>query len=294
MATGDSMKRQRQTRTYLLSILSGLLLITLPSCAFLQSLMKLGPQPTAAIVGIRLTDLSLSDVSLVFDIAVRNPYAVPLPLANVDYKLSTQATQFLEGQAPIQGTVPANGSKTISLPVKITFAGLMKVVQGLKPGVLLPYKGTLGLSVNVPKVGPLRMPLEKEGQVPIPAVPNVSVTSVKWQHLSLSGATGLVKIKIGNTNQFPVNLANFQYVFKLGGLDMASGALTNPANLAAGAAQEIGINVSVSTAKAGMAIMNLLNGSSSQYTLGGALAIGTPFGPLNIPLSVSGQVPFLK
>lgn len=288
------MKASRPSRRFLVTSLGVICGSVISGCAFLQAILSSAPRPSADISGVHLADLSLADITLVFDIAVKNPYSVPLPLTNVDYKLATQATTFLEGQAPIQGSVPASGEKTISLPTKISFAGLLKAVQGLRPGALVPYKGSLGLAVDVPQVGPLRLPLEKEGQLPIPAVPDVSVTSVKWQNLSLAGASGLVKIKIGNTNQFPIDLSAFQYAFKLGGFDLARGALTNAANLAAGGSQEIGINVAVSTAQAGLAVMQMLKGSSSQYSLGGSLGVGTPFGPLNVPVDVGGQVPFLK
>ncbi len=148
--------------------------------------------------------------------------------------------------------------------------------------------------MNTPALGVLRLPLEKDGQFPVPTAPDVSIASVKWQSVSLAGATGLLALKVGNPNSFAFDLAAMEYHIKLGSFDLASGGLVNAASLAAGAAQEIGINVSVSTAQAGLALVQLLQGKSSNYTLGGAVAIGTPFGPLQIPLAVNGQVPFLR
>ena len=268
-------------------------LFALPGCALLQSLLGSTPKPTASITGVRITDFSLNDLTLVFDLAVSNPYQVDLPLVNIDYSLASQSTPFLQGQAPLQGSIPAGQSKTVSLPAKVVFRDLLKALQGVKAGASVPYKGTLGLSVNAPVLGALRLPLEKEGQLPIPAPPEVSVSSVTWQNLSLAGATGLLKMRVRNPNSFAFDVAGLDYDIKLGGFDLAKGGLTNAASLAAGAAQEIGIKVSVSTAQAGLAILQMVKGQSSTYSLGGAIAIGTPFGPLRVPLALTGQVPFL-
>jgi len=112
------------------------------------------------------------------------------------------------------------------------------------------------------------------------------------QNVSLTGATGLLKLRVANPNAFDV--AGLDYDIKLGGFDLAKGGLANLASLAAGGSQELGINVALSTAQTGMAVLQLLQGRASSYTLNGALAIGTPFGPLRIPLALAGQVPFLR
>jgi LEA14-like dessication related protein len=268
--------------------------LALSGCALLSGLLGPTPKPQVTVTAVRITDLSLSDLNVVFDLTITNPYAVPLPLVNVDYALSSQARPFLQGQAPLQGTVPVSGSKTVSLPAKLVFLELLKVLQEVRPGALVPYHATLGLSVNAPVLGTLRLPIEHDGQVPVPTAPQVSVPSVTWQSVSLTGATGQVKLRVSNPNAFAFDVAGLDYQIKLGSHDLAKGNLTNAASLAAGAAQDIGINVSVATAQAGMAILQVLEGKGSSYSLGGTLAIGTPFGPLRIPLAVTGQVPFLR
>ena len=269
-------------------------LLALPGCALLASLLGPTPKPKVSVTGVRISDLSLTGLDLVFDLTITNPYTVPLPLVNVDYALASQAQPFLQGQAALQGTIPVSGSKTVSLPAKVVFLELLKVLQGVRPGALVPYHATLGLSVDAPVLGRLRLPVEKEGQLPVPAPPDVSVASVTWKNLSLTGATGLLKLRVGNPNSFAFDVAGLDYDIKLGSYDLAKGGLSNAASLAAGAAQEIGINVSVSTAQAGMALLQLAQGRNSSYKLGGAITIGTPFGPLRVPLAVSGQVPFLR
>jgi LEA14-like dessication related protein len=282
-------------KTFFIPMALGLLgcLLSLSGCALLQSLLGTSNTPTAEVTGVHITDFSLTEMTLNFDVAVKNPYSVALPLVNIDYSLASQSQPFLKGQAALQGSIPAGQSKTISLPTKVVFLELLKVLPGIKPGAQIPYQTTLGLSVNAPVVGALRLPIAKEGQLPIPTAPDVSVTSLTWKDVSLSGASGLVKIKLGNRNSFAFDVAGFEYAFKVAGMDLAKGALTNAASLAPGAAQELGIGVSVSAAQAGLALIQLAQGQGGNYSLGGALSIGTPFGPLRIPLDLKGNVPFL-
>jgi LEA14-like dessication related protein len=269
-------------------------LLVLPGCAFLSSLLGGVKKPTAQLKGVRITNFSLQDLTLVFDLTISNPYEVPLPLVNVDYALASQAKPFLQGQAQLQGSVPARGSHTVSLPAKIVFLELFKALQGVKAGAMVPYHTTLGLSVNAPVVGALRLPIEKEGELPVPAAPQVSIPSITWQSVGLSGAAGVLKMRVSNPNSFAFDVAGLDYDIKLGGFNLAKGGLANAANLTSGATRDIGINVAVSTAQVGMALLQIVQGRSSAYSLGGAISIGTPFGPLRIPLAVTGQVPFLR
>lgn len=266
----------------------------LSGCALLESLLAPSNRPTATLVGVRITDFSLNDLTVVLDVAVKNPYSVSLPLTNIDYAFASQGQPFLKGQAALQGSIPAGQSKTFSLPAKVVFVELLKLLTRVRPGAIIPYRATLGLSVNAPVLGTLRLPLEKDGTLPVPAPPSVSVPKVTWTNVSLAGATGVLKLRVSNPNAFAFDVAGLDYDVRLGAFQLAKGGLVNAASLAAGATQELGISVSVSTAQAGLAIIQLVQGHSSAYSLGGALRIGTPFGPLRIPLNVAGQVPFVR
>ena len=130
-------------------------------------------KPGAEIVGVRLQDVSLTDATMLFDVRVDNPYAVPLPLTNVDYALSSLGQQFLSGKAEVQGAVPAGGSKNLAVPVRISYLELINAVKGARPGAAIPYTADLGLSVDVPVTGPLRVPMSRQGELSIPSAPDL-------------------------------------------------------------------------------------------------------------------------
>ena len=144
-------------------------LIMFTGCESVQQALNLS-KPTARITGLSFQDVQLNSATLLFDVEVDNPYPVALPLMNLDYDLSTGSAAFLAGRADLQTTIPAKSSKTISLPAKINYIEMLRALKNVKLGSKIPYKADVGLSVDTPALGLLRLPLKKEGEVVIPTV----------------------------------------------------------------------------------------------------------------------------
>jgi len=126
-------------------------------------------KPTAHITGASLQNVSLTEATLLVNVDVVNPYGAPLPLSNVDYALSSQGQPFMRGQADVAGTVPANSTKALTVPVRINYLELLKAVKSARPGTNVPYKADMGLSVDAPIWGKLRLPMSREGELAIPS-----------------------------------------------------------------------------------------------------------------------------
>ena len=135
-------------------------------------------QPTAKITGVKLGAMSLQNATLVFDVDVTNPYPVPLPMTNLDYSLSTSGQKFLDGEAKTLGTVPASGSRVLSVPIKISFLELFNAVQGVKGKSEIPYTAILGLGVDAPLLGTMRLPMEKKSILKLPTTQSLLNTGL--------------------------------------------------------------------------------------------------------------------
>jgi len=251
--------------------------------------------PSARVVGAQLENIGLEAATLAFDVEVTNPLSAPLPLANLDYDLASGGTGFLSGTAPLAGTVPAGSTKTVKLPVSITYADLLKALSGVRPGAVVPYEAEVGLSVDVPAAGPLRLPLKKTGEVPVPAPPTVEVQEVNWSDLSLQKVAGLARLHIQNPNQFPVDLSTFAYALSLGGVPVADTAIARPVHFDAdGGAATVEVPIALSPKSLGAAAWNVLTGKGAGYDLTGKMDLTTPFGPMNLPIKGIGETLFKK
>jgi LEA14-like dessication related protein len=130
-------------------------------------------RPSVKVANVSTGDTSLKATTIVFDMEVTNPYTVPLPLTGADYAISTGGQQFLTGKADIQGTIPAGGTKVLPFPVEVRYADLFAAVKSVRGQREIPYTADLGLLVDTPLTGTLRVPTQKKGTLALPSARSV-------------------------------------------------------------------------------------------------------------------------
>jgi len=246
------------------------------------------------VTNVALSDLSLKAVTLAIDLEVSNPYTVPLPLLGVDYSLASRGTQFLSGEGTAGGTIPAGGKGTYPVTTRIPFADLLSVLSSVKPGAVVPYDASLGLTVDAPAIGELRIPVSHSDELPIPAVPKVSVGEIKWDELSFSRVSAAISLDIENTNSFPLELTELSYGLSLGGVKVGEARALRDTSFAAAGRKRLTVPLNFSPIDAGMALFNMLGGSSGSYEIAGTFKAGTPFGAIDLPYSSKGETTFRK
>jgi LEA14-like dessication related protein len=263
-------------------------------CETAKRYLESSEKPTATITSVALKDLDLQGVTLAFDVEVQNPYSVPLPIAALDVALASKGANFLKAESSEQGTAPAKGTKTLPVVAKVGFASLLSVLSGVKPGAVVPYEADLGVSVDAPALGRLRLPLRKEGELPIPTVPRVRVGGVKWGGLSATSATAVVSLEVANDNRFPIDLDALDYGLTLADMKVASAKVAPGSNFGAGASRTLELPISFRPLDFGFAALNALTGSGAKYAFTGSFAARTPFGPLTFPVSAKGDAPLSR
>lgn len=252
-------------------------------------------KPSAELVGVSLASIDLDSVTLAIDVDVTNPNPLPLPMTNLDYRLASGVATFLSGEAPIQGAVPAGGRKTFTLPVTVTYAELLRSLKGVTPGMVVPYDAVVGLSVDLPVLGATRFPLAKSGELPIPAVPKVSIRDIAWSTVSLNEAAGVVTLNVENPNAFALNLQTLDYALSLGGVDVAKSSLAKAVAFEAnGGAGTVEIPIAFSPKSLGLGVLRMLGGNGSAYDLSGTMAVKTPYGKMSLPLEAIGRAGFKR
>jgi len=270
-----------------------LLTLFAPGCASMQDVIAGLDKPAARVTGASLQDLSLQGVGVLFDVEIRNPYSVPLPLLNLEYDLATEAGKpFIAGVAEMSGTVPAGGRRTVQLPANITFARLLETADDLKPGDVVSYDANLTMAVDAPGIGRMALPMRKTGKVPVPAVPNIELATITWDKLALAEASGAIQVKMVNTNSFTLGLNAMDYDLKLGGVSIGSSTLKKGVRMTKGDIATIEIPISIKPINLGLGVLGMLQGSGAAYDFKGTLDADTPFGPIRMPYHSQGNAPF--
>ncbi len=269
----------------------------LVSCAQLNSLLgdalAKADKPGVNLTGARISDLRADGVSLEFDVDVTNPYAVAMPLSNIRYGLNvgdTAGEPLFKGNLASQGAIPAGGKKSFKVPVDVGFAQLLTAVSSIKPGQVVPYKTDLGFSVKIPNTEEsLELPVKHEGLFPVPAPPDVTLGDVQWKQLSLDRASGEVRLKVKNLNEFAASLSDMNYGLKLNGVKVLNGALDRKLDFGAGTEQEVVIPIDIKPLDFGFAAFNMLSGGKADYALDGNVKVDTPFGALKQSFARTGD-----
>ena len=263
-------------------------------CQSMQDILGGVPKPTAHVIGASIRGLSLENIVLLFDVEVENPYAASLPLIDLGYSLTSGGTKFLEGTVTPTGSIPARGKQVIQLPATVPFSSLFATLKGVKPGAIVSYTAEFKLGVDAPVLGRLDVPMSKSGELPVPAVPQVEMTSLAIGKLSLDQMAALAKLQVKYTNQFPLDLTKLGVSFALGGQEVGGSKLANSMNLPAGQTTTLEVPLSFSPRAAGMGLVNLLRGNQIAYKISGSIDANTRFGPLTLPFSHIGNTAVLK
>jgi LEA14-like dessication related protein len=264
------------------------------ACQSLEGILATTPKPTARIIGTETKNLSLAKIDLIFNVEVTNPYAVNLPLVDLTYNVASGGTSLLQGNIKPSGAVQAYGTSLIQVPARITFASLLKTLKGVKPGSVVPYKADLTLGVDAPVVGLLTLPLSKSGELPVPAAPEVELSSFEIAKLNLDETKATAKLQVKNTNSFALSLSKLSIELALGANKIVDTSLAQSAKIAPGQTVAVDVPLSFSPRSFGLTVINLLRGNKSAYSLVGFLEAGTPYGPLALPFNRNGNTTITK
>lgn len=89
------------------------------------------PKPTAEIVNFDIDSISLTDVTLLFDVEITNPYPVKLSLSRVESTFFVENKQFFK-TATDKLKIKAKGKETTRLFVSLKYADMAKIVKDYK------------------------------------------------------------------------------------------------------------------------------------------------------------------
>ncbi len=226
----------------LLVLLLGVFLTT--GCSVLEQ-SGAWVKPEVKVAGSRLVGLTLSKALLEVELNVSNPNRYPIVLGALDFQLNLQDAKILAGQQLQGNKLAAGKNQSIILPLEIGFADLSKFITNLSDLNALDYVVAGGMSFDIPVVGPLRVPYETKGEIPIPRMPEFSLAGVEQKRLSLTGADLVMSVELDNPNAFDLLVNKLQYSLKLNGHSITSGSLTEQIKVAADGKSKVDIPVNL-------------------------------------------------
>lgn len=248
--------------------------------ALLSSCAMLGEagwqEPTARVLSSRLVALTPTTARIDTQIEVNNPNLYAIALGALDYELSVNRSRLLTGEQDRSTHIAAGASQTISLPIDVVFSDVLDILGSVSQRDSLAYQIKAGMGFDIPVVGRVRVPVSADGEVPIPKLPQISVSGLKADRLSLTSADLTLTLAMENPNVFGLLIDQFAYEFALDNNAVASGSVQQRVRMDEKGQALIQVPITLSFLDAGMALYQaFLSGNSLDYGLAFESRIGT-------------------
>lgn len=231
-------------------------------------------RPTVSVEDARLASLSFQGASLQFDFGIDNPNPVGLHLDGFDYALSVEGTPLLSGRQDSKLELAANGKRTVGLPVTVRYqdlwAGLRQVVQKRDAAYLLEA----GFSFDLPVLGRVRIPVRREGSLPLLRLPKIRLDRVSVRGLTARGADLALTLAVENPNDLAADLQGIDTTLTLAGRALGRVTSDRAVHLPAGGTQTVEVPLHLDLVQVGTAVTRLLSdGGVVDYALKGDLSL---------------------
>lgn len=264
----------------------------LSSCSFLKQQAEV-IKPTAKLTGASLSNINFDQADLVFDLAVENKNPVALDLSGLKYDFQLDGNSLVSGVTSQGIKLKANGTSTVKLPVSVVFDDLKKLGTDIWTKDSLKYNLDTTFMVKLPIIGDYAVPVTKEGDVPVPKIPSISVKGVKLKKMGFTAADLVAQIEVSNPNNFDLGLNKLDYNLNVNDSQWGAGKVSKATNVPKKGKAVINIPVTLDLLKMGTAAMNLINSQSQlNYQLTGNANIDTAlelFKNVDVPLDIKGS-----
>jgi LEA14-like dessication related protein len=267
------------------------------SCSTVKNLANI-QEPKLSIDQVRFTGLSFEDIDLVFDVNIDNPNQLSATLAGLDYDFKINDASFLQGQQTSNMTIAAMAESNLEVPLTLNFKDLYNTFNSLKNQDSSAYKIDLGLKFDLPILGKTRIPVSKQGYLPMVKLPSLKISSLKVKKMRLTSADLELNLEIDNPNAFNLLADNLSYNFAVNDQPWVKGTLPKQIQISGKGSSSLNIPVSVNFLNLGQTALQLLSGSQEvNYSFRGNVDLDSAlpvFSQVKLPIDKSGQLNIVK
>ncbi len=256
--------------------LLALFVLFIASCSALKDLASV-QKPKLSVTDAKISDASLTDLELTFDVEVDNPNAVSINLASYNYDFLISDRTFVNGNQSLGTTILSNNKSIVQIPVRFTYEDLFKTFSDIRDKDETNYELKSVIGVDLPVLGFTEIPLEKLGTFPVIKKPTISASRLSVKNISFTNADLELVLNIENPNAFGISLKDTDYSISINGLKSISGKSLNPIVIKEKNSGTIMVPVSLNFIQLGRSAYNLITSDQPmEYTLSGSTEIESP------------------
>jgi LEA14-like dessication related protein len=269
-----------------LGFLSTVAAAVLGGCAAMKDYVK---EPEVDLQDVRVTDMSLADATLAFDLDITNPNPLGISMQGLSYKLELEDKTFFEGSRDEGLRIGAHDKSRLTIPIKLGYKDVLGTFDALRGNKDVKYR----ISGNA-KFGPFSIPYEQMGTVPVPQLPDVSLQSLRVEKVTFSGAQLALGLRVKNANRFPIRFNGLDYSLKLGDASVLNGKSRQAFSVDPNGTGTLRLPISLDYGQMAGLVNTLRQGSSMPVTFNGNVKVPSGNGDIALPYNWKGNVPLFR
>lgn len=244
--------------------------------------------------GFSIRSFSLDGIVLDAKLDVNNTNPVPIHLSGYDYKLAINGHQLLAGEQSDKTEVAAYKVSQITIPLALNFSDIKALGKNVLDQDQVNYELSTTAFLDFPLLGRVPFPVSKSGKLPIPKMPEISISGFDVKQLNITGADLMIGVKVSNPNHFGIDLSQMTGALSVNGETWLNSAIADGLNVAPKQAEVVKIPVKLNFLSVGKNILNLLQGERGiEYQFSGNAVMGTSLPIMkafSFPFNVSGNM----
>ena len=249
--------------------------ILFQGCTSLKEFVSV-KKPEVHLKDYQISDLTLRDVEITFDLEIENPNPLSINLDSYSYNFDVDGNTFLEGTQNAKTEIAANASQNLQLPIRFTYSELYESVKSVVSQDEVEYTFGADLNLNLPVLGLIDIPVEHTGTLPVVRIPKLSIKGLKVENLSFTSADLELEVEIDNPNNFGISLSELDYGLEINGLSSLSGKLDQQLEIGKKSTGAFKIPISINIVELGMSAYRAIsNGEGFDYALTGTAEVGS-------------------
>jgi len=256
-------------KKYLFPAFLALLLTGLTSCAALRDAASI-QEPGVQFSDMSIQTINFDGVTLLFDFDVTNPNRLDISAESYNYEFFINGQSFISGTQEERLEIGRESTSTVQVPVSMSFSNLYESFRSVLQQDSISYRMDTAVSFSLPVIGSRTVPVQAEGELPIPKVPRIQFGDFDMKRLSFSGADVDISFRVSNPNPFGITLAGADYTLRVNGNEWLDTNLGESIRVNGSETREITIPLELSASQMGSALMEMMRGRKEfEYNLTG-------------------------
>ncbi|MFQ6037202.1 MAG: hypothetical protein ACE5LV_01150 [Candidatus Aminicenantales bacterium] len=240
----------------------------------------------------RIRDFSLEGLTLVFYVSIKNVSSKTYFLSAYSYRFVVEQKDYIQMETLLPDALLLSPEEEtlVAFPVKITYKHLFRTIPEMERAhhAQCFLVGWAGISDGKRARG--RVPLSFTGDFPIFHEPQVELSRLHVNTLTIGGADLTLEVKFANKNPFELLVERLRYEIGLGDKIVDRGTLAGNKNIQKLTDRTFSLPILMNFFEVGKEFSVLLQSSSIRCLFTGEMDVQTAWGPLTIPFNLKGNV----